>query len=195
MWLRHLNPGLTWSQCCRITGSRSLGELEAALLIIGGHCRRKHVELFGTEQICEHRGKNEQSCINQRSRIRFPQKLARVNGARLLSQSNFILPQQHLVTSVQGCHVSSRYDFHSSSKQTPEGTKSFRKLQIDPLENLQRYVSVPIIPKSYRGFSPSDEELMAGQNLFIATETRHIRRVASVRQKSDWPESSKPEVS
>ncbi|KAK3099140.1 hypothetical protein FSP39_000055 [Pinctada imbricata] len=64
----------------------------------------------------------------------------------------------------------------------------------NPIEDLQQFVSVPLIPDSHQTFSPSQEEVQEAQELFVQADYQNIERVKTSRSVTEWPDLSAPEV-
>ncbi|XP_052795367.1 GTP-binding protein 8-like isoform X2 [Mya arenaria] len=65
---------------------------------------------------------------------------------------------------------------------------------LNPIESLQKFVSVPILPPEMISFSPSAEQISKGQQLFVPSPSHKIQFLKSARLKEHLPDHELPEV-
>lgn len=66
---------------------------------------------------------------------------------------------------------------------------------VNPLHDLQDYLSIPIVKESYQVFNPLPEELEQGQELFKQRPGHKISMIKSVISLEKLPVQNIPEVS
>lgn len=66
---------------------------------------------------------------------------------------------------------------------------------VNPLHDLQDYLSIPIVKESYQVFNPIPEELEQGQELFKQRPGHKISMIKSVISLEKLPVQNIPEVS
>ncbi|KAH3834001.1 GTP-binding protein 8-like [Dreissena polymorpha] len=77
---------------------------------------------------------------------------------------------------------------------TPPKFISQHTISLNPLQNLQKHVSVPILPADKISFSPTEDQIYQGHKLFIPSVTHKIEHLKSAVYEDQLPEHDLPEV-
>ncbi|KAK6173696.1 hypothetical protein SNE40_017102 [Patella caerulea] len=81
-------------------------------------------------------------------------------------------------------------DFHSTEQNFDKAADSY----VNPIDSLQEYVDVPLLPAENILFNPSVEEMKASEEIFVPKVIHPIEHLKSVVKLDRLPELPQPEV-